>query len=146
MASAALLGTLLVPACREARISGGESRDTPNAEAVPDPTPLPSPPPAEPEAPALAASADVVNVADPPPPDVAEPPADAERTPSGLASKVLAPGSGDAHPGPRDRVKVRYAGWNKQGVRFSVMAFDPLEFALDRAIAGWLEGLQLMVA
>jgi FKBP-type peptidyl-prolyl cis-trans isomerase len=147
-----MLGALVLPACREASISGGESRDTPNAEAVPEPAPLPSPPPnTEPEAASADTASRIADTpsrldADTPPADVAEPPADAERTPSGLASKLLAPGSGDAHPAPRDRVKVRYAGWTKQGVRFSVMAFDPLEFALDRAIAGWVEGLQLMVA
>ena len=35
----------------------------------------------------------------PPPPDVAAPPADAEKTPSGLASKVLTPRTGTDNPG-----------------------------------------------
>src|SRR5215831_11197752 len=34
----------------------------------------------------------------PAPPDVATPPADAERTPSGLTMKVLEPGKGTTHP------------------------------------------------
>ena len=35
----------------------------------------------------------------PPPPDVAAPPADAAKTSSGLASKVLTKGTGKAHRG-----------------------------------------------
>ena len=38
------------------------------------------------------------------PPDVAAPPADAVKTPSGLASRVLKPGSGTRHPQPTDSV------------------------------------------
>src|SRR5690606_12683681 len=44
----------------------------------------------------------------PAPADVAGPPADAERTPSGLASKVLSPGTGTTRPGPTSRVTVHY--------------------------------------
>src|SRR5580704_9794344 len=36
----------------------------------------------------------------PAPPDVGAPPADAKKTSSGLASKVLTPGTGHDHPGP----------------------------------------------
>ncbi|HVZ88418.1 MAG TPA: peptidylprolyl isomerase, partial [Polyangia bacterium] len=62
--------------------------------------PLPAaPPPAPPAAPA----------------DVAAPPADAKKTASGLASKVLFKGKGSAHPGPHDRVVVQYTGWTPDG-------------------------------
>ena len=44
--------------------------------------------------------------APPAPPDVGAAPADAEKTPTGLATKVLAPGTGKDHPGPYDNVKV----------------------------------------
>ena len=83
----------------------------------------------------------------PAPPDVAAPPADAERTASGLASKRLSPGTGTAHPGPRDRVRVHYSGWQTNGRMFdsSVVRGEPAEFPLDRVIAGWTEGVQLMV-
>src|SRR5436190_23550591 len=37
------------------------------------------------------------------PADVAAAPADAQRVPSGLASKVIQPGTGARHPGPDDR-------------------------------------------
>src|SRR5688500_4554297 len=47
----------------------------------------------------------------PAPPDVAAPPADAEKTPSGLASKVLSPGKGTEKPEAQDQVTVHYTGW-----------------------------------
>ena len=83
----------------------------------------------------------------PAPPDVAAPPADAMKTPSGLASKVLTPGTGKDHPGPTDKVKVHYTGWTKGGQMFdsSVPGGMPATFPLNRVIAGWTEGVQLMV-
>src|ERR1700759_5086563 len=47
----------------------------------------------------------------PAPSDVAAAPADAEKTASGLASKVLEKGTGDTKPKPWDEVKVHYTGW-----------------------------------
>jgi hypothetical protein len=81
------------------------------------------------------------------PEDVAAPPADALRTPSGLASKILVPGTGSRFPGPTDTVRVNYSGWQTDGTRFdsSVARGSPSEFPLNRVIAGWTEGLQLMV-
>ena len=83
----------------------------------------------------------------PAPADVAAPPADAERTASGLASKVLTPGAGGAHPGPADVVTVHYTGWTTDGKMFdsSVKRGKPTSFPLNRVIAGWTEGVQLMV-
>jgi peptidylprolyl isomerase len=82
------------------------------------------------------------------PPDVAAPPADSTRTASGLASKVLTPGSGKDHPRPEDKVKVHYTGWTKDGKSFdsSVARGEPAEFGVSEVIKGWTEGLQLMVA
>jgi peptidylprolyl isomerase len=81
------------------------------------------------------------------PPDVAAPPADAETTPSGLASKVLQPGTGTAHPGATSVVEVHYSGWTTDGEMFdsSVVRGQAARFPLNRVIAGWTEGLQLMV-
>lgn len=81
------------------------------------------------------------------PDDVGGPPEDAERTPTGLASRVLYLGTGTDHPGPRDRVTVHYTGWKISGERFdsSVERGRPATFGLDRLIAGWTEGIQLMV-
>jgi peptidylprolyl isomerase len=78
---------------------------------------------------------------------VAAPPADAQTTASGLATKVLKPGTGTVHPGPMDKVKVDYTGWTTDGKMFdsSVAKGKPAVLPLDRVIAGWGEGLQLMV-
>jgi peptidylprolyl isomerase len=83
----------------------------------------------------------------PAPADVAAAPADAEKTASGLASKVLQPGTGKDHPGAEDTVKVHYTGWMTDGKMFdsSVTRGQPAEFPLDHVIKGWTEGLQLMV-
>ena len=84
----------------------------------------------------------------PAPPDVAAPPADAQKTASGLASKVLTPGTGTTHPGPTDRVKVHYTGWMTDGKMFdsSVTRGEPITFGLNEVIKGWTEGVQLMVS
>jgi peptidylprolyl isomerase len=81
------------------------------------------------------------------PADVAAPPADAEKTGSGLASKVLKPGTGDVHPTAKSTVLVHYTGWNTKGQMFdsSVMRGEPMVTALDKVIKGWTEGVQLMV-
>jgi|688.fasta_scaffold311997_1 FKBP-type peptidyl-prolyl cis-trans isomerase len=88
--------------------------------------------------------------APPPPPtpeDVAAVPADAEKTASGLASKVLKAGSGDKKPAATDKVSVHYSGWTTDGKLFdsSVQRGEPASFPLDGVIKGWTEGLQLMV-
>jgi peptidylprolyl isomerase len=83
----------------------------------------------------------------PAPPDVAAPPADTEATASGLHSRVLSAGEGTRHPGPTSRVQVHYTGWTTDGEMFdsSVVRGEPATFGLDQVIAGWTEGLQLMV-
>jgi peptidylprolyl isomerase len=83
----------------------------------------------------------------PAPDDVAGPPSDAQETGSGLASKVLRPGKGTTHPTKTDVVTVHYTGWTTDGKMFdsSLSAAKPATFALDRVIAGWTEGVQLMV-
>jgi FKBP-type peptidyl-prolyl cis-trans isomerase len=81
------------------------------------------------------------------PKDVAAPPADAKKTASGLAYRVLSKGTGKDHPGPTSRVKVHYSGWTKDGKMFdsSVTRGEPTSFGLNQVIPGWTEGLQLMV-
>jgi FKBP-type peptidyl-prolyl cis-trans isomerase len=81
------------------------------------------------------------------PKDVAAPPADAKKTASGLAYRVLTKGTGKTHPGPTSRVKVHYSGWTKDGKMFdsSVTRGEPTSFGLNQVIPGWTEGLQLMV-
>src|SRR4051794_17993877 len=84
----------------------------------------------------------------PAPDDVAAPPADAEKTASGLASKILTPGTGRAHPAKTDLVTVHYSGWTTDGKNFdsSLGGNKPATFPLDKVIPGWTEGVQLMVA
>lgn len=81
------------------------------------------------------------------PEDVGAPPADAETTPSGLAFKILRPGTGTQHPTRRSTVVVHYTGWQTNGQPFdsSVLRGEPASFRLDEVIRGWTEGLQLMV-
>jgi peptidylprolyl isomerase len=84
----------------------------------------------------------------PPPSDVAAPPADAAKTASGLASKVIKPGTGTEHPSKTDMVTVHYTGWTTDGKMFDSSKTGPgrpVTFPLDKVIAGWTEGVQLMV-
>ena len=82
-----------------------------------------------------------------PPPDVKEPPADAHRTASGIAYKVLRPGKGTRHPSSFDMVSVHYTGWTTDGKMFdsSIPRGTPTTFSLEGVIRGWTEGVQLMV-
>ncbi|MFT4705255.1 MAG: FKBP-type peptidyl-prolyl cis-trans isomerase [Bradymonadia bacterium] len=81
------------------------------------------------------------------PGDVAATPPYAEATESGLASFVLQAGTGTAPPAAQDTVTVHYTGWTTDGEMFdsSVQRGEPTSFPLNRVIAGWTEGLQLMV-
>ena len=81
------------------------------------------------------------------PSDVSAAPADAETTESGLASRVIKPGDGNASPSAADTVTVHYSGWTTDGKMFdsSVKRGQPTSFPLNRVIPGWTEGLQLMV-
>ena len=83
----------------------------------------------------------------PAPSDVAAPPADAVKTSTGLATKVLAPGTGKDHPVKDDVVTIHYTGWKADGTMFdsSVARGKPSSFPVARVIAGFSEGLQLMV-
>jgi FKBP-type peptidyl-prolyl cis-trans isomerase len=88
--------------------------------------------------------------APPPPPatptDVAGPPEDAQKTASGLSTKVLSPGVGTEHPKADSKVTVHYSGWTTDGKLFdsSLVRGEPVTFPLNRVIPGWTEGVQLM--
>jgi len=83
----------------------------------------------------------------PAPPDVAAVPADAQRSSSGLAWKVLSPGTGTRHPRPNSEVTVHYTGWTTDGRNFdsSLKNGQPATFRLNGVIKGWTEGVQMMV-
>jgi FKBP-type peptidyl-prolyl cis-trans isomerase len=92
--------------------------------------------PAEREAPSI-----------PPPPNVDAPPPQAQKSSSGLAWIVLQPGKGTRYPRPNSQVTVHYTGWTTDGESFdsSVSRGEPASFALNEVIAGWTEGVQMMV-
>ncbi|MFT6181777.1 MAG: FKBP-type peptidyl-prolyl cis-trans isomerase [Paracoccaceae bacterium] len=83
------------------------------------------------------------------PADVAAVPADATKMESGLAYKVLKKGTGAKKPGPTDKVKVHYAGWQaSDGNLFDNSIQRDELFEVDMrggVIKGWLEGLKVMV-
>ncbi len=83
----------------------------------------------------------------PAPDDVAAPPQDAQKSDSGLASRVLVKGTGSEHPGPTSTVTVHYTGWTTDGKMFdsSVVRGQTSTFPLNRVIKGWTEGVQFMV-
>jgi peptidylprolyl isomerase len=82
------------------------------------------------------------------PSDVKAPPADAKKTASGLAYKLLKKSTieGAKSPGPTDSVSVNYTGWTTDGKMFdsSFTDGDPVSFRLNQVIKGWTEGVQLM--
>src|SRR5262249_15271907 len=93
-------------ACDRSSANNEAPKQTPpSAATTPATTTPPAPPPPNP--------GDI-----PPPPDVKAPPADATKTDSGLASKVLEPGTGKEKPGPTDNVEVHYTGWTTDGRMF----------------------------
>ncbi|MCH7804145.1 MAG: FKBP-type peptidyl-prolyl cis-trans isomerase [Acidobacteria bacterium] len=83
----------------------------------------------------------------PAPDDVAAPPQDAQKSDSGLSSRVLVKGTGSEHPGPTSTVTVHYTGWTTDGKMFdsSVVRGQTSTFPLNRVIKGWTEGVQFMV-
>jgi peptidylprolyl isomerase len=99
------------------------------ANCSPAPEPAPSPP------------------AIPAPPDVAAPPPNSLKTSTGLSTRVLEKGTGQRHPRATDTVAVHYTGWTTDGKMFdsSVQRGEPSEFQLNGVIAGWTEGVQMMV-
>lgn len=123
-----VLGSILVIACTKApETQVPEAKQEASVKAP------------EPQAPqGIPAPADVA---------AAPPTEDVQKTASGLASKVLTPGSGTEHPAAKDTVEVHYTGWTTDGKMFdsSVSRGQTAKFALDQVIAGWTEGLQLMV-
>ena len=81
------------------------------------------------------------------PKNVAAPPEGADKTKSGLASKVIEKGTGKTKPTTQSVVRVHYTGWTTDGKMFdsSVTRGQPATFPLNRVIKGWTEGVQLMV-
>jgi len=67
-------------------------------------------------------------------------------TVSGLQYEVLSKGTGTVSPAATDTIKVHYKGTTLDGTVFD-SSYDrgaPASFPLNRVIAGWTEGVQLM--
>jgi peptidylprolyl isomerase len=82
----------------------------------------------------------------PAPSDLTAPPNDAVKTPTGLISKMVKPGTSDEKPIATDVVTVNYTGWRGDGMMFdsSVARGAASTFPLDRVMAGWRECVMLM--
>jgi FKBP-type peptidyl-prolyl cis-trans isomerase len=89
-----------------------------------------------------------------PPADVAQPPADAVRTPSSidptriLLSKVVTAGTGAAHPRAADIVTVHYTEWTADGTTLddSRSRGTPAVWIPNQLMEGLSAGIQLMAA
>ncbi|MEQ1758481.1 MAG: FKBP-type peptidyl-prolyl cis-trans isomerase [Vicinamibacterales bacterium] len=82
----------------------------------------------------------------PAPSDVAGVPADAQKSTTGLASKVVTAGTSDDKPLATDIVTVNYTGWTTDGKMFdsTFTRGQSATFPLNRVIMGWRECVQLM--
>lgn len=91
---------------------------------------------------------EIVSPPSEPPADVAAPGPDAQVLRSGVAFKVLKPGTGQTHPNRNSWVSVHYNGWTTDGKLFdtSIPKGASVTLLLRDTIDGWVEGLQLMVA
>ena len=67
-------------------------------------------------------------------------------TATGLQYQILTPGTGTTSPSATDNVTVHYKGTTIDGEEFdsSYSRGEPATFPLNRVIAGWTEGVQLM--
>lgn len=81
-----------------------------------------------------------------PPTELTAPPADATFTSSGLAYKVLKPGTGQQRPTPDSNVTSLYNGWSANGDLILSTSFgaQPTFVLKEIPIKGLLEGVQLM--
>jgi len=70
-----------------------------------------------------------------------------QSTESGLQYEVLKKGEGSVHPTASSKVTVHYHGTLIDGTVFdsSVDRNETISFGLNQVIAGWTEGVQLMV-
>lgn len=67
-------------------------------------------------------------------------------TKSGLKYYDIVVGTGKQPAGPTSTVRVHYSGWLTDGKKFdsSVDRGEPIDFPLNRVIAGWTEGVASM--
>jgi len=82
----------------------------------------------------------------PAPSDVAAVPANANKTATGLAYRVIKKGSGGGHPTIQSTITIDYSGWTPDGKLFdsSLTRGEKAVFPLNGLISGWQEGVTLM--
>jgi len=82
----------------------------------------------------------------PAPADVASVPANANKTSTGLAYRVIKKGNGTGHPSLQSIITIDYSGWTPDGKLFdsSITRGEKAIFPLNGLISGWKEGLPLM--
>ena len=82
----------------------------------------------------------------PTPPDVAAPPATAQKTAKGVSYRFLSKGKGGPKPSEKDTVKVNYSGWTTDGrlIDSSLIKGEPAEFSLQGVMSGWTDGIPVM--
>jgi len=81
-----------------------------------------------------------------PPADPANPPADAEKSENGLATKQLVAGNGSEHPTGEDIVRVRYTVWKSDGTLVQhIPAGKFVLIAVPKMVPGWGEAVKKMV-
>jgi len=80
------------------------------------------------------------------PPELAIPPAEALRSPSGLAHRVIQAGQAGALPSPGDFVRVHFTGWDAEGKAFAnTRAQDEAPYlSLEKLMPGMREALLAM--
>ena len=81
------------------------------------------------------------------PDDVAKPPADATKSRSGLATKLIFAGTGEHHPSGDDTVFIHHATWTVDG-KFKANTWrkkEPKILKMSKLMPGWSEGLAQMV-
>lgn len=82
----------------------------------------------------------------PAPPDVKAPPADAIKTPSGLAWKMIKEGGGKVHPTVNDITLVNYTGWKADGTMIENSIGKGVAYVpVNSHFPGWTEAVQLML-
>jgi peptidylprolyl isomerase len=82
------------------------------------------------------------------PTDLIASPEDAIKTPSGLAYKVLEPGTGAEHPSMKSHAKLHFSGWTSTGrlIETTVTSGHPAVIFVGTAPVAWREILPLMVS
>ena len=88
-----------------------------------------------------------------PPGELSGPPDGADELPGGVRTRLLAPGTGTAHPGPTDKVEIHFNGFTRDGtlIKTSVLDSRPWRVAVgtDRGGpwqgAGWSQAVRRMV-